>query len=101
MHMLMAIYGRPADPAAFKAHYEAVHLPIAERLPGVVDVVHTFDVTDVTGGDAFCVFTAVFRSRADLEAAMASEIGQELERDVPNYATGGIRLLILPKLTGG
>jgi uncharacterized protein (TIGR02118 family) len=32
---MIVIYRTPKDPAAFDAHYFAVHVPLAKRLPGL------------------------------------------------------------------
>lgn len=99
MHTLFVIYGRPQDEAAFRAHYETVHLPLVAQLPGLRSARHTYDVSGQGEGDtAFCVFQGLFDSRAALEAALSSDIGAKLAADAPNYATGGIRLLMFPTL---
>ncbi len=33
------IYHAPADPAAFEAYYDSIHMPIAARIPGVERIV--------------------------------------------------------------
>lgn len=99
MYALFVIYGRPENEAAFRDHYEKVHLPLAAQLPGLRSARHSYDVVGLLDGDtAFCVFQGLFDSRSALEAALASDIGARLAADAPNYATGGMRLLMFPTL---
>ncbi|MFL5613093.1 MAG: EthD family reductase [Gemmatimonadaceae bacterium] len=35
MARMVVIYRTPKDPAAFDAHYFAVHVPLAKKLPGL------------------------------------------------------------------
>ena len=35
MGRMVVIYNTPRDPAAFDAHYFAVHVPLAKKLPGL------------------------------------------------------------------
>jgi uncharacterized protein (TIGR02118 family) len=93
---LIALFSVPEDPAAFDAHYHDVHLPIVRRYPGLRDVRVTR--TDGVGGRpaAFHVMAEMaFDSRADLEAALASEAGAESARDLRSFAQAGVTLLIV------
>ena len=94
MHRLLVLYPPPADPSAFRAYYEANHLPLAARLPGLRAFRWAFDVA-AHGGDSpyFCVFEADFDDAGALDAALASPEGQATAADVPNYATAGAVLL--------
>jgi uncharacterized protein (TIGR02118 family) len=94
MHRLLVLYPTPTDPQAFREYYEAHHLPLAARLPGLRAFRYGFDVTAV-GADSpyFCVFEADFDDAAALDAAFASPEGETTAADVPNYATGGAMLL--------
>ncbi len=99
MHVLMAIYGQPRDPAAFRHHYETVHLPLVRQLPGLRTCTHSYAVGSfVPDENVFCVFQALFDSPEALTAAMQSEAGARLAADGPNYATGGMRLLTFPRM---
>ena len=89
MHRLLVLYPPPADPQAFRDYYEANHLPLAARLPGLRGYRWGFDVTAL-GADSpyFCVFQADFDDAAALDAALGSPEGEATAADVPNYATG-------------
>ncbi len=93
---LVALYNQPDDPAAFDAHYRDVHGPMVRRYPGLRDLRLTR-----TGGVAgrqppfYLVAEMIFDSRADLDAALASEPGMESGRDLRNFAGAGVTLLVV------
>ena len=94
MHRLLVLYPPPADPQAFREYYEAHHLPLAARLPGLRAYRWGFDVAALGANSAcFCAFEADFDDAAALDAAFASPEGEATAADVPNYATGGALLL--------
>lgn len=95
MPMLTVLYGRPADTDAFRRHYEEVHVPLAKALPGATDVRYSLDV-DTLAGDhpVFAAFHATFPTREALDAALASPEGQAAQADVPNFADGGVTILV-------
>jgi uncharacterized protein (TIGR02118 family) len=92
---LIALYHQPDDPAAFDAYYQEVHAPIVRRYPGLRDLRLTR--TDTIGGTKPAIYLMAemtFDSRAELDAALASEPGRESGRDLRNFATAGVTLLI-------
>ena len=105
MHCLTVIYPQPDDAAAFKAYYEATHVPLAATLPGL-KAMH-FAYPEAIGaeasesgaanpGDVFCIFQAYFEDGAALGAAMDSAIGRQVAADLPNYAPEGARIIHFP-----
>jgi uncharacterized protein (TIGR02118 family) len=92
---LIALYNQPEDPAAFDAHYRDVHGPMVRRYPGLRDL--SLTRTDGVAGRQppfYLVAEMVFDSRADLDAALASEQGIESGRDLRNFAGAGVTLLV-------
>jgi uncharacterized protein (TIGR02118 family) len=92
---LIALYSQPEDPAAFDAHYRDVHAPIVSRYPSLLETRLTR--ADGVGGRPaafYLVAEMSFASRADLDAALASEAGIESGRDLRNFAQAGVTLLI-------
>jgi len=91
---LIALYSNPEDPAAFDAHYHDVHAPIVGRYPNLLGMRLTR--ADGVGRPAafYLVAEMSFASRADLDAALASEAGIESGRDLRNFAQAGVTLLI-------
>ncbi len=92
---LIALYAAPEDPAAFETHYRDTHVPIVRRYPGLRDLRLTR--TDGVGGRApafYLIAEMAFDSRADLDAALASEAGVESGRDLRNFASAGVTMLV-------
>jgi uncharacterized protein (TIGR02118 family) len=92
---LIVLYSTPEDPAAFDAHYRDVHTPIVQRYPNLRGLRLTR--TDGVAGrqpDFYLMAEMSFDSRADLDAALASEAGRESGRDLRNFAGAGATLLI-------
>jgi uncharacterized protein (TIGR02118 family) len=93
---LIALHNQPDDPAAFDAHYRDVHGPIVRRYPGLRDL--RLHRTAGVGGRTpayYLLAEMVFDSRADLDAALASEAGAESARDLRSFASAGVTLLIV------
>ena len=92
---LIVLYSTPEDPAAFDAHYREVHTPIVQRYPNLRGL--SLTRTDGVAGrtpDFYLMAEMSFDSRADLEAALASDAGRESGRDLRNFAGAGVTLLI-------
>lgn len=95
MHKLVVLYPEPTDRAAFVSYYEAHHLPLARRLPGMLRCRYSLDVSG-DGSPYFAVFEADFPDKGALGAAMQSDAGAAVAADVPNYATGGAVVIDYP-----
>ena len=95
MTRLIALFNPPDDPAAFDAHYRDVHTPIVRRYPNLRGLRLTRP--DGIGGRPapFHLLSEMrFDSRADLDAALASDAGRESGRDLRNFAKAGATLFI-------
>lgn len=87
MIRLVALYRKPADPAAFDRHYDQVHVPLVKNLPGL----RSFEVTRVTGapiGEAHFHLMAVmsWENRSAMDAALASPEGKAVVKDLLSFA---------------
>jgi len=91
MYCLTVIYPRPDDEAAFKAYYEAKHVPLAAGLPGLKSM-HFAYPEAVGPGDVFCIFQGYFDDVESFGAAMGSDIGRQVADDVPNYSPKGAQV---------
>jgi uncharacterized protein (TIGR02118 family) len=92
---LIALYSQPEDSAAFDAHYRDIHAPIVERYPNLVSMRLT--KADGIGGRPAAYYLMAemsFDSRADLDAALASDAGRESGHDLRNFAGAGVTLFI-------
>ncbi|NUR87273.1 MAG: EthD family reductase [Nonomuraea sp.] len=77
----MALYDRPADPAAFEHHYREVHIPLAMRLPGLRRYTLGREVTAVRGEPYYLVAELDWDTMDDLRAAFASPEGRATAAD--------------------
>jgi uncharacterized protein (TIGR02118 family) len=97
----IALFNQPDDPEAFDRHYREVHLPILRRYPRVRDVRLTRpDGVAGRPSPIYLMAEAIFDSRADADAALASEPGIESGRDLRNFAAAGVTLLIADEHEG-
>jgi uncharacterized protein (TIGR02118 family) len=93
---LIVLYRQPEDPAAFDAHYRDVHTPIVQQYPKLRDLrVSRADGVAGRPPDFYLVAEMGFDSRADLDAALASEAGRESGRDLRTFAAAGATMLIV------
>jgi uncharacterized protein (TIGR02118 family) len=92
----VALYGPPADPAAFDRYYAETHVPLAHQLPGLRRVETAQILGTAQGGTAPYYRTAElwFDDIGQLQAAAESAEGQALVADVANFATGGVTVLV-------
>jgi len=92
---LIALYDTPDDPAAFDEHYRTVHAPIVGRYPGIREVRAT-RLAGLGGRPPshYLMAEMAFDSRADLDAALASDAGRESGRDLRNFAQAGVTLFV-------
>jgi uncharacterized protein (TIGR02118 family) len=92
---LIALFSQPDDPDAFDAHYRDTHLSLVRRYPAIRGIRLT--KADGVGGRAapyYLVAEMTFDSRADLDAALASDAAVASARDLRNFAQEGVTLLI-------
>lgn len=94
MVSLFALYRRPPDEQAFLLHYETVHVPLARRLPGLIDLKwgqpQALPPHDRREDDDpwFFVAELTFPSKNVLVSALESAEGQAASRDVQAFANG-------------
>ncbi|MCC6177694.1 MAG: EthD family reductase [Chloroflexi bacterium] len=95
MHRMLVLYRWPADPEQFKDYFEAIHVPLTQKLPGLRRFVWSFDVRAPIRPDSpyFCVAELEFVDEAATLAALESPQGAAVAADIQNYATAGVTLL--------
>ena len=96
MATVMVLYNKPADPAAFDAHYFNKHVPLAKKIPGLrkYEVNHGPVVTPEGPSPYHLVALLTFDSMAAIGAAFASSEGQATAGDLKNFAQAGAQLLL-------
>jgi len=96
MHKLLALYKIPTDEAAFFAHYNAVHLPLVEKIPGLVKTeVTRIDRTLMGEEGNFLLAELYFADPESFKIAMKSEANSAVGADAVALAPG-----ILTVMTG-
>lgn len=92
MIKLVAMYGKPRDPAHFDRYYRDIHVPLAKKIPRI----RRFTIHKVLGSPQqveppyYCLTEVYWDDLATARKALASPDGQTSYNDVPNYATGGV-----------
>jgi uncharacterized protein (TIGR02118 family) len=77
----LAVYDTPADPDAFRQHYQEVHVPLMRKLPGLRRCSVSWDVTAVRGTPSFLVTELEWDTMDDLRAGFASPEGRDTAAD--------------------
>ena len=83
MARMLIVYKTPEDIEAFKRHYFDLHVPLANKLPGLrkYEVSRGPITSPAAPSDAFMVGTLHFDDMASLRAAFASPEGQACGAD--------------------
>ena len=91
-HRLLVQYGEPTDPSAFDQYYREVHVPLAQKIPGVIryDIGRPSPLDDSAA--PYLVATLDFQSAESFTAGLQSPEGAAAAADVPNFASGGAAL---------
>lgn len=96
MVKLVVIYGRPEDATAFEAYYWNEHMPLVWQVPGIVAVETAKVLGTPDGGESphYRVAELAFESTEAMQAALGSDEGRAIGRDLRNFATGGVSLTV-------
>lgn len=96
MVKLAVMYGHPKDAAAFEDYYSKTHLPIASKIPGVskVELTKFVGTPDGSKSSQYRMAELYFPSIEELQKQMGSPEGQAAVNDIPNFATGGVDVMI-------
>ena len=96
MAQVIALYRKPADPAAFDAYYATHHIPLAKTLPGLRRYEISSGPIGTPAGEAPLHLVAVleFDSLAAIQAALTSPEGAATAADLGNFAQAGVELLM-------
>ncbi len=95
MVTFLALYRKPPDPEAFLAHYQTVHVPLAEALPGLQNMLWGLVSPLGAGDDLYLVASLQFLDREALDNAMASPEGRAAARDLNQFAKNLYQLKVV------
>ena len=91
---LLALYKKPDDTAAFDDHYFNIHLPLAQKMPGLRHLECQKIVGSPMGKSQYHLLVEMtFDSQADLDAAMSSPEGKTAAKDVMGFAGNLVTLM--------
>jgi uncharacterized protein (TIGR02118 family) len=81
----IVLYKEPANKEEFDAYYFEKHIPLVQKVPGLVRV----EVNRFSGKTApyYLMATLYFNSKDERKAALSSPEGQAMNADVVNFAT--------------
>lgn len=89
MVKLVALYRIPDDPAAFDSRYFGEHLPLAQKMPGLLRT-EVARITGSPGGESeyYMMAELYFDNMEAAQAAMASEESKAAARVLRDIARG-------------
>ncbi len=89
MVKLIALYRKPADPAAFDKAYFETHLPLVRLVPNLRQVTAA-RITSAPRGEPeyYMMAEMIFDDRAKMDAAMSSPENMEAGKNLMGFARG-------------
>lgn len=98
MFQLTALYNHPEDPASFDKHYDEVHAPLANSVPGLqrYSVSRPAAGPDGSAPPYYLVAVLEFEDETAFAAGMGGAEGQSAVADLPNFAGAGVTMLTGP-----
>ncbi|TXE14747.1 EthD family reductase [Algoriphagus aquimarinus] len=96
MIKLTVLYNHPEDPAAFESYYASTHMPLVGKIQGVVNAEVTKFLPEADGSNPayYRLAELYFESPESLQQSMGSDEGQATAADLPNFATGGFKIMV-------
>lgn len=87
MITMVVFYKEPPDREKFDKHYFGTHVPLCQKMPGLVKA----EISRFSGKNApyYLMATFYFNSKEERNAALNSAEGQATSADLPNFATAG------------
>ena len=87
MIKLIALYRRPSDKTDFDMHYDAIHVPLVKKYPGL----RKLEVTRITGAPIgetkfYLIAEMYFDDKDAMDRALASPEGKAVTRDIISFA---------------
>ncbi len=84
---LLALYKKPSDTEAFDEHYFKTHVPLVEKMPGLLDVTLQRIMGSPMGESPYYLLAEMtFDSMESLQAAMGSDEGRAAGKDLMGFA---------------
>jgi uncharacterized protein (TIGR02118 family) len=96
MIKITLLYGHPQSPQAFERYYREIHLPLAGRMSGVarLELTRFGPGLDAAPPEYYRMAELYFANAAQLQTTLGSPEGQAVVADLPNFATGGVTVMV-------
>jgi uncharacterized protein (TIGR02118 family) len=96
MAKLIALYRKPANPAAFDKYYFSTHVDVAKKLPGLRRYEVSNGAVSMLSGESPYHLAAIltFDSLEAIQQALGTPEGKATAGDLANFAQAGVDLLV-------
>ena len=94
MHKLIATYKKPADIEAFERHYREVHIPLVDKIPGLLRTVMNRGISPPWGGEPsfYLMVEMQFATEEAFISAMNSPENRAAGKDIRSFAADLVTL---------
>lgn len=93
MHKLIALYKQPDDPDAFDEAYFGTHIPLVEKVPGLIRTELTRIDHTMRGDGYYLVGVLYFEDEAALKKGMTSPEMLAAGENLDSFAKGQYTLM--------
>ena len=93
MHKLIALYKQPEDPKAFDEAYFGTHIPLIEKVPGLIKTELTRINHTMRGDGFYLVGVLYFEDEAAFKAGMTSPEMLAAGENLDSFAKGNYVLM--------
>jgi uncharacterized protein (TIGR02118 family) len=95
---LVVLYTQPDDADAFDRHYFGSHMPLVDKIPGLLRTETGKVRTALDGGEKtyYRITGLYFADQAALQAGFGSDEGKATAADYQQIAPAGSRMFIVP-----
>ena len=101
MVKVLILFGNPVDIPSFEQHFERVHRPLLAQVPQLQAVQINKVAGAVVGESSFhLVVELQFVSEEAMQEGLNSDQGQTMARDLANFASGGVTILLCHAYAG-
>ncbi len=95
MIKLIALYKKPANIDAFEQHYAHIHVPLAEKIPGVRKTEWTRFLASPSGEAPYYMMYEMYFDNMDAyKVAMQSEANKAAGQDLMSFARDLVTLMV-------
>lgn len=90
---MVALFRTPDDQETFMNRYKTEHLPLAEKMPGLLGMRHG-PAQALMGDPFFYMAELFFEDRAALDASSRSQEGRDATKSLLSVTGGAVTILV-------